>query len=148
MIVLHPGTAVGRPLHLTAPLSFWGGTDEEGRIVDAHHPQCGALLAGRILIMESGRGSSSSSSVLAEQIRTLKAPAAIILARPDSIIPLGALIAHELYGLATPVVVVEQPEYDELPVDGLLRVEAGATIGRLTHEYGGGREQDRAPNQR
>lgn len=145
---LHPGTASGVPLRLTAPLSFWGGTDENGRIVDAHHPQCGAVLAGRVLIMESGRGSSSSSSVLAEQIRAGTAPAAIILARPDSIIPLGALIAYELYSLSTPVVVVEQPLFDALPADGVLRVEADATIGRLTHEHGGGGEQDRAADER
>ena len=122
---LHPGTAAGEAIRLTAPLSFWGGTDDHGRIVDAHHPQCGAVLAGRILVMESGRGSSSTSSVLAEQIRTRTAPAAIILSRPDPIIPLGALIAQELYGLATPVVVVDQ--YDVLPPDGLLQVDAGRT---------------------
>ncbi|TDD17784.1 DUF126 domain-containing protein [Kribbella turkmenica] len=123
---LHPGTASGETVRLTAPLSFWGGTDEHGRIVDAHHPQCGAILAGRVLVMESGRGSSSASSVLAEQIRTHTAPAAIILARPDTIIALGALVAHELYGLATPVVVVDHPTYDELPSDRRLRVEATA----------------------
>jgi predicted aconitase with swiveling domain len=120
---LNPGTAAGEAIRLTAPLSFWGGTDDHGRIVDAHHPQCGEVLAGRILLMESGRGSSSTSSVLAEQIRTRTAPAAIILARPDPIIPLGALIAHELYGLATPVVVLDQ--YDVLPAAGLLEVDAG-----------------------
>lgn len=119
---LHPGMAAGEAIRLTAPLSFWGGTDDHGRIVDAHHPQCGVVLAGRILVMESGRGSSSASSVLAEQIRTRTAPAAIILARPDPIIPLGALIAHELYGLATPVVVLDQ--YDVLPAAGLLEVDA------------------------
>ena len=119
---LHPGTASGDPIRLTAPLSFWGGTDEDGCIIDAHHPQCGAILAGRILVMESGRGSSSASSVLAEQIRTRTAPAAIILARPDPIIPLGALIAHELYALATPVVVADR--YDAVPADGLVQIVA------------------------
>jgi predicted aconitase with swiveling domain len=118
---LHPGTASGLPVRLTAPLSFWGGTDEDGRIIDAHHPQCGTILAGRILLMESGRGSSSSSSVLAEQIRARTAPAAIILARPDTIIPLGALIARELYQLSLPVVVAP---YDELPTDQQLEVDA------------------------
>ncbi|NIK60852.1 aconitase X swivel domain-containing protein [Kribbella shirazensis] len=125
---LHPGTATGTPIRLTAPLSFWGGTDNQGRIVDAHHPQCGALLTGRILLMESGRGSSSASSVLAEQIRARTAPAAIILSRPDPIIPLGALVAAELYHLNLPVVVAR---YDELPDDALLHVSAtpaGATI--------------------
>ena len=129
---LHPGTASGDPIRLTAPLSFWGGTDEHGRIVDAHHPQCGAILAGRILMMESGRGSSSSSSVLAEQIRARTAPAAVILARPDPIIPLGALIARELYGLATPVIVVDQPTYDALPTNAILQVEAGPTQATIS----------------
>jgi hypothetical protein len=118
---LHPGSATGTPIRLTAPLSFWGGTDEQGRIVDAHHPQCGAVLTGRILLMESGRGSSSASSVLAEQIRARTAPAAIILARPDPIIPLGALVAAELYDLDLPVVVAP---YDAVPDDVLLHVSA------------------------
>jgi predicted aconitase with swiveling domain len=121
---LHPGTAIGEPIRLTSPLSFWGGTDEQGRIVDAHHPQCGTILAGRVLVMESGRGSSSASSVLAEQIRAHTAPAAIVLARPDPIVALGSLVAHELYGLAIPVVVLDRPAYDDLPTDRLLHVNA------------------------
>ncbi|MFI6833567.1 aconitase X swivel domain-containing protein [Kribbella sp. NPDC050241] len=138
---LNPGIATGEVIRLTAPLSFWGGTDENGRIIDAHHPQCGVVLAGRVLVMESGRGSSSASSVLAEQIRAHTAPAAIILARPDTIIALGALIAHELYDLTTPVVVVDGP----LPASGRLRVDAGpagATISPLMHEYGGCGEEE------
>jgi predicted aconitase with swiveling domain len=126
---LHPGTATGEPIRLTAPLSFWGGTDEHGRIVDAHHPQCGAVLTGRILMMESGRGSSSASSVLAEQIRARTAPAAIILTRPDPIIPLGALVAAELYDLNLPVVVAL---YDEIPDDALLHVDATPTEATIT----------------
>lgn len=124
---LHPGTATGPPIRLTAPLSFWGGTDSQGRIVDAHHPQCGAVLTGRILLMESGRGSSSTSSVLAEQIRAGTAPAAVILSRPDPIIPLGALIAAELYNLHLPIVVAP---HDALPDAVLLHVDA--TLPRAT----------------
>ena len=118
---LHPGIATGTPIRLTAPLSFWGGTDEQGRIVDAHHPQCGAVLTGRILLMESGRGSSSASSVLAEQIRARTAAAAIIVSRADPIIPLGALVAAELYHLDLPVVVAS---YDVIPDTALLQVSA------------------------
>jgi predicted aconitase with swiveling domain len=126
---LHPGTATGEPIRLTAPLSFWGGTDEHGRIVDAHHPQCGAVLTGRILLMESGRGSSSASSVLAEQIRARTAPAAIILTRPDPIIPLGALVAAELYNLNLPVVVAP---YDAIPENALVQVNATPTQATIT----------------
>ena len=60
------GTAEGRALVLDEPLSFWGGIDPaNGDIIDGRHPQHGANVAGRILVMPSGRGSSSSSSVLA-----------------------------------------------------------------------------------
>lgn len=91
-------------LILTEPLSFWGGVDEKtGIIIDVHHPQRGACVTGKVLVMPSGRGSSSSSSVLAELIRAGVGPAKIILHEPDPIIALGALVAEELYGITVPV---------------------------------------------
>lgn len=104
--VLAPGTAAGEALVLGEPLSLWGGLDvETGRIVDAHHPQHGAVVTDTILCMQHGRGSSSTSSVLAEAIRLGTAPAAIVLGEVDEILVLGALVAAELYGIAVPVVV-------------------------------------------
>ena len=48
--VLSPGSADGTVLVLSEPLSFWGGFDAaDGRIVDRHHPEAGAVLTGRIL---------------------------------------------------------------------------------------------------
>jgi predicted aconitase with swiveling domain len=41
--------------------------------------------------------------VLAESIRLGTAPAAIVLAEPDPIIVMGALVARELYEIAMPV---------------------------------------------
>lgn len=96
----------GRALVLHEPLSLWGGMDPEtGRIIDAHHPQHGAVLADRIVVMRSGRGSSSSASVLAEAVRAGTAPAAIILAEPDLILEIGSAVAEELYGVRVPVAV-------------------------------------------
>ena len=92
---------------LSEPLSLWGGMDPAtGTIVDAHHPQRGALLTGRVVVMPSGRGSSSSASVLAEAVRAGTAPAAIMLAEPDLILSIGSAVAEELYGVRVPVVVV------------------------------------------
>jgi predicted aconitase with swiveling domain len=106
------GRAAGEVVVLDEPLSFWGGVDPAtGRVVDRRHPQVGARLAGRIVVMPSGRGSSSSSSVLAEAIRAGTAPAGIVLARPDPIIVLGALVARELYESSVPVVVVDDQAY-------------------------------------
>lgn len=104
--VLVPGVATGEVLALEEPLSFWGGLDPEtGVLIDAHHPQVGSSLAGRVLVMPSGRGSSSSSYVLAEAIRAGTAPVAVVLGEADAIVALGAIVAGELYGIAVPVVV-------------------------------------------
>lgn len=101
------GSAEGEVLVLDEPLSFWGGMDPAtGRVIDPRHPQAGADVAGRVLVMPAGRGSSSSSSVLAEAIRAGTAPAAILLLEPDAIVALGAIVARELYGIAVPVVLV------------------------------------------
>jgi len=119
------GTAEGRALVLDEPLSFWGGIDPaNGDIVDARHPQHGANVAGRILVMPSGRGSSSSSSVLAEAIRAGTAPAAIILGEADPIVALGAIVARELFGTTIPVIVTTE---SDLRTDDLATVRADET---------------------
>ena len=105
-IALTEGTAQGRALVLAEPLSFWGGVDSaSGRIIDRTHPDRGKILAGRILVMAAGRGSSSSSSILAETIRRGTGPLGVVLERADPILVVGAIVAKTLYGLSCPIVV-------------------------------------------
>jgi predicted aconitase with swiveling domain len=126
---LVPGEAHGPALVLTEPLSFWGGLDPAtGAIMDVHHPQRGAVVIGMVLVMPGGRGSSSSSSVLAEAIRAATAPAAIVLAEPDPIIALGAIVARELYGPSIPIVVLEMKD---LVTGNEVSVSAGDDVARL-----------------
>ena len=100
------GEAEGVALVLATPLSFWGGVDvENGRIIDHSHPDLGLVITGRILVMPGGRGSSSASSVFAESIRRGSGPAGIILAVPDPILTVGALVARSLYRRQCPVMV-------------------------------------------
>jgi uncharacterized protein len=111
--VLVAGSATGDVLVLDEPLSFWGGLDPEtGEIVDRRHPQSGTIATGRVLVMPSGRGSSSSSSVLAEAIRAGTGPAAIVLGEVDEIVALGAIVAQELYGRTIPVVVASPGSWE------------------------------------
>lgn len=94
-------------LVLDEPLSLWGGLDPAtGTIVEPRHPQRGAVVTGRVLVMPSARGSSSSASVLAEAARVGTAPAAIVLGEPDLILAIGAEVARELYGVTVPVLAV------------------------------------------
>lgn len=122
---LVPGSGAGTAVVLDEPLSFWGGLDPDtGRVIDRRHPQHGVELRRRVLVMPSGRGSSSSSSVLAEAVRAGTAPAAIVLARPDAIVALGAVVAGELYGSAPPVVVLDPDDHRRIAAGDHVEVEA------------------------
>lgn len=116
--VSHPGTAEGEVLVLTEPVSFWGGVDHHGEIIDVHHAQHKAKMTNKILVMPSGRGSSSATAVLAELIRTGDGPLAIVMLQCDTILVIGALVSNEIYGISLPIVELEQSEYDQLS-DGM-----------------------------
>ena len=125
-VTLVPGTGTGEVFVMADPLSFWGGLDAAtGAIIDRWHPQCGAVLTGKVVLMERGRGSSSGSSVLAEAIRAGTGPAAIVLLTRDAIVTLGALVAAELYGASCPVVMAAAEDWPALTAAGRLVVEAG-----------------------
>ena len=130
------GLAEGVALVLSEPVSFWGGIDvESGRIIDRSHPAVGVSITGRILVMPGARGSSSSSSILAEMIRLGTAPAAIVLAIADPILPVGALVAESLYAKQCPIVVCE---IDGIRSGDTLRVSADG-IGRAEVMTTGGK---------
>jgi predicted aconitase with swiveling domain len=125
------GTAEGPALVLDEPLSLWGGLDPEtGSIIDTRHPQRGSNVAGRVLVMPAGRGSSSSSSVLAEAIRAGTGPAAIVLGEPDPILALGAIVARELYDSSVPIVVVPDPQFRSGEIVKVRASERGADVSR------------------
>jgi predicted aconitase with swiveling domain len=127
--VLAPGSATGVALLLAEPLSLWGGLDPAtGAIVDSHHPQRGASVRGRVLVMPAARGSSSSASVLAEAVRAGTAPAAIVLGEPDLILAVGATVAAELYGVWVPIVVLAATDLAALPDTVPVTVDAAGRM--------------------
>jgi uncharacterized protein len=133
---LVPGPAEGSALVLSEPLSFWGGVDAaDGTIIDRHHPQAGETVRGKVLVMPSGRGSSSSSSVLAEAIRAGTGPVAIVLAEPDGILALGALVASKLYGRTSPVVVVDDQTYRSIISEAEVEIRRGGLGWEVEARY-------------
>ncbi|MCL1588454.1 MAG: DUF126 domain-containing protein [Actinomycetia bacterium] len=118
------GSASGPALVLDEPLSLWGGLDAlTGIIIDQRHPQRGVCLSGTVVFMQSGRGSSSASSVLAEAVRLGTAPAAFVLREPDEILALGSFVAEEIYGLVTPVVITDPDSTFSVSTGDLVRIE-------------------------
>ena len=125
-VTLLPGAASGPVLRLDEPLSFWGGLDSAtGTIIDRLHPQRGACVTGAILMMPTGRGSSSGSATLAEALRLGNGPAAILMLERDAIVVVGAMVAAELYGLACPVALAKGEDWETLAAMASLTLEAG-----------------------
>jgi predicted aconitase with swiveling domain len=117
---------------LTEPLSLWGGMDPAtGELIDPHHPQRGASLRARVVAMPGGRGSSSSSSVLAESIRAGTGPAAFVLLEPDPILAVGSVVAAELYGRGIPVVVAPPELYGTIGTGDAVSVAADLEGARV-----------------
>jgi hypothetical protein len=132
-LTLVPGVASGPVLRLDEPLSFWGGLDSAtGAIIDRSHPQRGASVAGRMLMMPTGRGSSSGSATLAEALRLGKGPAAIVMLERDAIVVVGAMVAAELYGLACPVALADGRDWEVMANASRLALEAGADGARIS----------------
>lgn len=117
------GEGRGEVLALEMPLSLWGGLDpESGSIIDPRHPQHGAVVSGRVLVLPIGRGSSSASSILLEAARLGTAPAAIITQETDGILALGAAVAREMYENYPVVLVLEGDAYSRLRTGDLVHV--------------------------
>lgn len=98
----------GNVLTCREGLSFWGGVDPDtGTIIDTHHPDHGARLAGRIVLMPTSRGSCSGSGVLLQLARNGKAPAALVFREAEDILTLGAIISARLFD--RPIAVLRLP---------------------------------------
>ena len=127
--VLAPGTASGDAIVLDEPLSLWGGLDPAtGVVIESRHPQRGAPLAGRVVVMAEGRGSSSSSSVLAEAARAGVAPAAFLLTSPDLILAVGSAVADELYRVQIPILLLEKADLAQLRTGDQVTIGADGEV--------------------
>jgi predicted aconitase with swiveling domain len=120
---LLPGETSGLVARLAAPLSLWGGFSlEDGTVCDVNHPDFGLRVAGRVLVMPGGRGSSSSSSVLLEAARLGIHPKALVLAGRDPILVVGALVAAELYRVSIPVICLADGDLERASTGDFARI--------------------------
>lgn len=123
------GAAAGRAVVADGGLSFAMGFDVgSGLITDVHSPARGMHLTGRVLVMPSGRGSSSASAALAESLRLGTGPAAIILREIDEILAIGAIVARRLYGRTCPILMVGAGDYAAIRDGDLITIEKSGTF--------------------
>ena len=113
--LLVKNNAKGKVLACKEGLSFWGGVDPKtSKIIDARHSKHTAVLAGKIVLMPTSRGSCSGSGVLLHLARNGQAPAALVFHEQEDILTLGALIAERLFDCPIAVLRLAKPIYAEL----------------------------------
>lgn len=113
--LLAGGDTNGLVLACAEGLSFWGGVDPEtGRIIDVHHPDHGASVAGRFLLMPTSRGSCSGSGVLLQLALRGLAPAALVFCEREEVLTLGALVAELVFDRMCSVLHLPRALYDRL----------------------------------
>lgn len=98
------GEACGELLVLQAPLSFWGGLDaDSGAIIDQHHPQHGACVKGRVLVLPGTKGSTAGPGALLETVFAGQGPSGILLTQPDLVVVIAMTALESIGGAAIPV---------------------------------------------
>ncbi|MHC4433085.1 MAG: aconitase X swivel domain-containing protein [Planctomycetota bacterium] len=123
------GSAAGTALVSKEPLSFWGGVcPRTGEIIDRRHELSGANVTGKVFVLPTGRGSSTSSATLMQSIKAGVAPAAIINLRVDPMLALGAIVSDELYHQIVPIVILGEEDFYSIKQDDYLIIEPDGKV--------------------
>jgi len=90
---LSEGVAEGEVLISRDAVCFYLVEYETGVVVEHPHDINGRNIAGKVLVMPSGKGSSVvQADGLYKLMKNGKAPAAIIVAQPDTVLVSGAIV--------------------------------------------------------
>ena len=93
--IIKEGKASGLALVSSEPISFFGMVDAEtGEVIEQGHPLQGEVVAGRVLVFPTGKGSTVGSYILYRLAKAGRAPAAIINVESEPIVAVGAIISN------------------------------------------------------
>jgi len=89
------GKAEGTALVSSSPMSFYGGVNPEtGEVTERGNELLGQSVKGKVLVFPNGKGSTVGSYVLYRMAKNGVAPCAIINAKCETIVAVGAIISE------------------------------------------------------
>jgi len=110
------GKATGEALVGTEAISFLGGVDPKtGVVIDKTNPLYGKSVAGKVLVIPRGKGSTVGTYVIYQLKKNGVAPAAIINLESEIIVAVGAIIS-------------EIPMLDRLDKNPVEAIKTGAKV--------------------
>jgi len=114
------GKAEGDALVSLSPISFYGGVNPDtGEIVERGSELAGRSVKGKVLVFPYGKGSTVGSYVLYRLAKNGAAPCAIVNARCETIVAVGAIISE--------IPCVDMIEVSKIRQDARVRVDC-ATV--------------------
>jgi len=114
------GKAEGTALVSSSPMSFYGGVNPDtGEIVERGSELVGKSVKGRVLVFPYGKGSTVGSYVLYRLAKNGAAPCAIVNAKCETIVAVGAIISE--------IPCVDMIDVGRIKPDAKVRVD-GATV--------------------
>jgi len=92
---IYEGKAEGIALVSSAPMSFYGGVDPDtGEVIERGHELRGQSVKGKVLVFPHGKGSTVGSYVMYRLAKNGVAPCAIVNAKCETIVAVGAIISE------------------------------------------------------
>ncbi|HXW94815.1 MAG TPA: DUF126 domain-containing protein [Nitrososphaerales archaeon] len=89
------GKAEGPALVSSSPMSFYGGVNPDtGEVVERGSDLAGQSVKGKVLVFPYGKGSTVGSYILYRLARNGVAPSAIVNAKCETIVAVGAIISE------------------------------------------------------
>jgi hypothetical protein len=93
--VIYDGRGDGTALVSSSPMSFYGGVNPDtGEVVERGNELRGQSVKGRVLVFPHGKGSTVGSYVLYRLARNGVAPCAMVNAKCETIVAVGAIISE------------------------------------------------------
>jgi phosphomecalonate degydratase small subunit len=92
---IYEGKAEGVALVSSTPMSFYGGVNPDtGEVVERGHELRGQSVKGKVLVFPHGKGSTVGSYVMYRLAKNGAAPSAIVNAKCETIVAVGAIISE------------------------------------------------------
>lgn len=115
------GSVQGEALVTSQAISFFGGIDpENGMVMERGHPLEGQVIAGKVLVFPTGKGSTVGSYTLYRLKHNGHAPLAILNAECETITAVGCIIAE--------IPCVDQLPVHEIRTGSLVQVDGNVVI--------------------
>jgi len=119
--VIFEGSAEGKALVSSSPMSFYGGVNpDSGEVIERGHELQGQSVKGKILVFPSGKGSTVGSYVLYRLAKNGAAPRAIINSKCETIVAVGAIISE--------IPCIDKVDISKIRMGARVKVEGSSVI--------------------